>query len=222
MTAMGVVPLGAAAAGGPDDRAMAPAAAPAIVCAGHAEFGADGRRTRCDLAADAEFANMRLPAGSTVTFGADGQPRMVRFARTGAAYGQPLPAGTVLHFQGGRLRHFWLPVDTDIQGHRVRAQDDGAGVRLHPNGRLLAIWLVNDEVIDGVPCTSSGNVLRMGLGVMRLGTMRMAWFRSDGRLQQCLLANDATIDGHRLRRGSVVSLDPTGHVDLNAEKLSRW
>lgn len=147
---------------------------------------------------------------------------MASLSRASPVYGQPLPAGTLLHFAHRQLRHFWLPADTMIQGHLVRAQDDGAGARLHPNGRLQAIWLAHDEVIDGVPCTSSGNILRMGLGVIRLGTMRMAWFRPSGRLQQCMLSRDVTLDGHPLHKGDVLVLDVDGHIDLRAEKLSDW
>jgi len=58
--------------------------------------------------------------------------------------------------------------------------------------------------------------------VIRLGTLRMAWFRPDGRLQQCMLSRDVTLDGHVLRKSDVVSLDADGHVDTSAEKLSRW
>lgn len=194
----------------------------AVSCAGTAERYGDGRLRQCELAIDTTFGGQPIPAGSPVTFRPDGMPSMASLAHESPVYGQPLPAATVLHFADGRLRHFWLPADTVIQGHLIRAQDDGAGSRLHPSGRLLAIWLARDEVIDGVPCTSSGNVLRMGLGVIRLGTMRMAWFRPSGRLQQCMLSRDVTLDGHMLRKGEVVGLDVDGQVDLTAEKLFRW
>jgi hypothetical protein len=62
----------------------------------------------------------------------------------------------------------------------------------------------------------------MGLGVIRLGTMRMAWFWPNGRLQQCMLSRDITLDGHVLRTGDVVGLGIDGHVDPRAEKLSGW
>lgn len=213
----------ASADGAASGRARTEQAIPnAVSCTGTAERYADGRVRQCELARDTTFGGQPVPAGSRITLGPDGMPNMASLARESPVYGQPLPAATVLHFADGRLRHFWLPADTLIQGHLVRAQDDGAGARLHPNGRLLAIWLAQDEIIDGVPCTSSGNVWRMGFGVIRLGTMRMAWFRPDGRLQQCMLSRDMTLDGHALRKSDVVSFDIDGHVDLIAEKLFRW
>lgn len=198
------------------------AALSVVACTGSVERDAPGRLRHCELANDTLLGGQPVPAGSRVTFDPDGLPGMVRLSRESPVYGQPLPAGTILHFTDGRLRHFWLPSDTVIQGHLVRAQDDGAGARLHPNGRLLAIWLARDETIDGVPCTSSGNILRMGMGVIRLGTMRMAWFRPNGRLQQCMLSRDVMLDGHALHQGSVVGLDPDGRVDVNAQKLFHW
>ena len=143
----------------------------------------------------------------------------------GTVYGQTLPARTALHFANGdQLRHFWLPKETvtALQGHLVKGQDDGAGSRLHPNGTLLAIWLAQDEVIEGVPCTSSGNPFRMGLTAARLGTQRMAWFYDNGRLQQAMLSQDFTLQGHSFKKGEVISLDRDGKVDLNAKKLYEW
>jgi hypothetical protein len=197
-------------------------AADKVACAGTPDRYPEGQLRRCELSADATLAGLTVPAGSQLTFGPDGVPGMAILSRTAPIYGQPLPANTVLHIADGRLHHFWLPADTEIQGHLVRGQDDGAGARLHPNGRLLAIWLAKEEVINGVPCTSSANVLRMGLGVIRLGTKRMAWFRPDGRLQQCMLSRDITLDGHPMHKGDVLSLDVNGHTDPSAEKLSRW
>ena len=223
LLATGCHPAFGTAADGVGSRASAdPAASDAVACVEPSQRHANGRLRQCELATDAIFGGQPMPAGSHITFGPDGVPGMAILSRASPVYGQPLPAGTVLHFAHGRLHHFWLPADTMVQGHLVRAQHDGAGAQLHPNGRLKAVWLVHDEVIDGIPCTSSGNVLRMGLGVIRLGTMRMAWFRPNGRLQQCMLSRDVTLDGYALRRGDVIDLDVDGHVDLSAERLSRW
>jgi hypothetical protein len=214
--------VGAAADGAIPAPGAVRAPADAVGCAGTPEHDAGGHLRQCELAAAATLAGQPLPPGTHVSFGPDGVPDMAVLSRESPVYGQRLPSGTTLHFRGGQLHHFWLPADTQIQGHLVRGQDDGAGSRMHPNGRLLAIWLAQDEVIDRVPCTSSGNFLRMGFGVIRLGTQRMAWFRPDGRLQQCLVSRDFTLDGYPLRKGDVVSLDADGHVDPGAEKLFRW
>lgn len=194
----------------------------ADACAAASVHYSDGYLRQCVLGNDTTLGGQPIPSESRVTFRPDGTPGMITLSRESPVYGQPLPAGTTLHFADGRLRHFWLAADTVIQGYLIRAQDDGAGARLHPNGRLLAIWLAQDTMLDGVPCTSSANVFRMGLGVIRLGTMRMAWFRPDGRLQQCMLSRDVTLDGQMLRKGDVVGLDSEGHVDPRAKKLYEW
>jgi hypothetical protein len=182
-----------------------------------------GALESCTLAGPYVAGEHRLPPGSAVWFREDGSLRMSRLGADAPVSGQVLPTGTVLHFRPGNLlRHFWLPADTELQGHLVRSQSDGAGNRLHPNGRLLAIWLARDEDIDGVPCTSSGNPFRMGLGVIRLGTQRMVWFHDSGRLQQAMLSRDVELQGHRFEKGEVISLTPEGRIALGAPKLSGW
>ena len=109
-----------------------------------------------------------------------------------------------------------------LQGFLVRGQTNGAGIRLHPNGKLLAIWLAGDQEIDGVPCTSSMNIFQMGLGVISLGTQRMAWFYNNGRLRQAMLSRDIVLQGHSFNAGDVISLTRDGQIDLQAEKLSKW
>ncbi len=199
------------------------AAAPVAQCASQAKYYQDGKPSSCRVSQAFWVGNIQIPPGSDIAFRPNGEVGSAWLGNDGSVYGQALPAGTALHFgQGDRLRHFWLPRDTVLQGHLVKGQDDGAGSRLHPNGKLLAIWLAQDEVIDGVPCTSSGNVLRMGFGVIRLGTQRMAWFYDNGRLQQAMLAQDVTLQGQSFKKGEVISLGLDGKVDLNAKKLSEW
>lgn len=193
------------------------------LCASQVKYFHDGKPSFCQISRSFFIGNIQIPPASSIAFNPSGEFGSVWLGEEGVVYGQPLPAGSVLHFgSANRLRHFWLPKDTILQGHLVRGQDDGAGNRLHPNGKLLAIWLAQDEVIDGIPCTSSGNVLRMGFGVIRLGTQRMAWFYDNGRLQQAMLAQDLTLQGHSFKKGDVVSLSRDGTVILDAKKLSEW
>ncbi len=204
------------------DRAAVSGTQPAP-CASQIKYYADGKPRSCQVSSAFLVGDIQIPAGSNISLRQNGEVDIAWLGRETAIYGQALPEGTALFLTpGGRLRHFWLPRDTVLQGHLVRAQDDGAGSRLHPNGRLLAIWLAQDEEIDGVPCTSSGNVFRMGLGVIHLGTQRMAWFHDNGRLQQAMLSQDVTLQGHGLKKGQVISLTPDGKIDLNAKKLSEW
>ena len=202
---------------------LAEKSAGAPQCASQVKHYQDGQPSSCQVAKPFLVGAIQIPSGSNITLRPNGEVGSAWLGTDSTVYGQALPAGTVLHFgEGVRLRHFWLPRDMVLQGHLVKGQDDGAGARLHPNGKLLAIWLVQDEVIDGVPCTSSGNVLRMGFGVISLGTQRMAWFYDNGHLQQAMLSQNVTLQGHSFKRGDVVSLSLDGKVDLSAKKLSDW
>jgi hypothetical protein len=202
---------------------LAERAAQVAQCASRVKYYQDGKPSSCQVSQAFLIGNIQIPSGSDIAIRPNGEVGSAWLGKDSNVYGQALPAGTALHFgERDRLRHFWLPRDTVLQGHLVKGQDDGAGSRLHPNGKLLAIWLAQDEVIDGIPCTSSGNVLRMGFGVIRLGTQRMAWFYDNGRLQQAMLSQDVTLQGHGFKSGEVISLDPDGKVVLNSKKLSEW
>lgn len=198
-------------------------ATPGTHCAGQARQRSSGKVEACVLLQPYAFDGIELPAGSKASFREDGKVEQVRLNRDSPVYGQMLPAGTTLFFKHtGGLRHFWLPMDTVIQEHLVWGHEDGAGNQLHPNGKLKAIWLATDETIDGVPCTSSGNPLRVGLRASRLGTQRMVWFYDSGRLQQAMVSREFTLQGHTFKTGDVISLGPDGRIDLNAKRLSQW
>lgn len=170
----------------------------------------------CRLPQDTAVAGYPFPASSTLWFSEQGALAQARLGREAPVLGLPLPEGTQLFFRpDGSLRFFWLPRDTRLQGHLVRAQDDGQGNRLHPNGALRAIWLAEDETIDGVPCSSSGSVWRLGWRVIGLGTRRMAWFHDNGRLQQAMLGRDSVIQGRAMKAGEVVRLDAQGRLEVS-------
>jgi len=76
-----------------------------------------------------------------------------------------------------------------------------------------------DEMIDGVPCTSRAGLFKMPLRVTFLGTERMAWFYEDGHLKQALLSCKFTIQGHNFKKGDVICLGADGKLDLKAKKL---
>jgi hypothetical protein len=50
----------------------------------------------------------------------------------------------------------------------------------------------------------------------------MVWFYDDGHLQQAMLSQDFSLQGHSFKKGDVISLGPDGQVDMNAKKLSDW
>lgn len=197
-------------------------AAQVAQCANRIKYYEDGNPSSCQVSQAFMVGNIQIPSSSDISFRPNGDVGSAWLGKDGTVYGQPLPAGTALHFRkGDQLWSFWLPKGTVtvLQGHLVEGQDDGAGIRLHRNGKLLAIWLAQDEVIEGVPCTSSGNPFRMGLTAARLGTQRMAFFHDNGHLQQAMLSQDITLQGHSFKKGDVISLDGDGKVDLNAKKL---
>ena len=74
-------------------------------------------------------------------------------ARMDTLSGQLLPAGTVVHFTlEGVFDWCFLPENTKIQGYLSRGKGHEFMTGFHPNGQLKTAWLVNDEIIDGIPC----------------------------------------------------------------------
>ena len=190
-----------------------------IPCAETPSKHRNGRIKHCTLTREHRIGAQLLPPGSEVYHDETGALAEVVLGAEAAFSGQVLPAKASVFFErDGRMRFFWLHEDADIQGHRIWGHEDGAGNRLHPNGTVRAIWLAGDQEIDGIPCTTSGNVLRLGMRVMSLGTKRMAWFHDNGRLQQAMLSRDAVIQGHAFKKGDLISLRRDGTLDLAAPK----
>jgi hypothetical protein len=191
-----------------------------IPCVAKPRLHRNGAIKHCRLANEHRFGAHVIPPGSDVYLHDTGVPWRIVLGADAAIYGQVLPAKASIFLErDGRLRFFWLHEDAVIQGHRIPGHEDGQGNRLHPNGTVRAIWLAGDQEIDGIPCTSSGNVLRMGMRVMHLGTKRMAWFHDNGRLQQAMLSRDAVIQGHAFRKGDIISLRRDGTLDVAAPPL---
>lgn len=191
-----------------------------IPCAGTPSKYQTGKIKRCTLTREHRMGDQLLPPGSEVYLNETGALAQVVLGAEATFSGQLLPAKATVFFErDGRVRSFWLHEDAAIQGHRIWGHEDGQGNRLHPNGTVRAIWLAGDQEIDGIPCTTSGNVLRMGMRVMSLGTKRMAWFHDNGRLQQAMLSRDAVIQGHAFKKGDLISLRRDGTLDLAAPTL---
>jgi len=191
-----------------------------VPCAEPVKYFDSGKLDHCVLADEYSVAESSLPQGSEVFFNPTGRLSHSRLARATLFRGQALPANATVFFDGEtRIRSFWVASDTEIQGHMIRGHEDGLGNVLYPNGKLRAIWLARDEVIDGIPCTSSLNVRELGLRVIFLGARRMVWFYDDGKLQQAMLSQDISIRGRKLRKGEVVYFRPDGTPDVNERKL---
>ncbi len=201
-----------------------PPQAAEVPCAGTPKRHDNGQVEQCTLARDYPIGDIKLPEGSQVTFTKSGVLAEAFLAGQVLVSGRTLPAKATLFFDpAGRMRHFWLREECSIQGYRLRAMGKGytgyLGHMLHPNGKLRAVWLAGEEVIDGLPCASRLPLLQGGWRAIRLGAQAMAWFYEDGHLRQAMLARDTTIQGQSLRKGEVLSLRRDGTLDLVAQKL---
>jgi hypothetical protein len=191
-----------------------------IPCGGNVEYHSNGKIKSCILSRDYTVEGYLLPHASKVFFGPGGELDQCRLGDSAGICGQVFPVGSTIFFNHwGQKVSFWLRSNTVIQGHEISATDDGIGNSMYPTGKLKAIWLADDQDIEGVPCTSSGNIFRFGFSVLHLGTRRMAWFHENGRLRQAMLSRDITIQGHSFSKGDIVSFDTNGKIDLGASKL---
>ena len=161
----------------------APTEIQGVPCQGRVKYFENGRIQVCTLARDHTILDQPLPAGTQVFFSADGRLREFLLGREAVVYGQLWPAYSRLWTVDklGQIR-VWPAKDIVVQGHLLKMVDDGIGHYLYPDGKVRALWLRQDEVIDGVPCTSSSNVIKMPVRVAFMGTERMAWFYPDGHL----------------------------------------
>jgi hypothetical protein len=191
-----------------------------VPCVGKVQYHKNGKLQSCYLAQDYRIEGNQLPAGSRLFFFKDGNPSECWISKEASFYGQSLPAKTSVFFnRWGFKFSFWLPKEMRIQGHLIPSTHDGVGNSLHLNGKLKAIWLADDEEINGVPCSSSGDIRRFGKKVLSLGTKRMVWFYDNGNLQQAMISRDITIQGYPFKKGDIIYFGADGRIDLNAKKL---
>lgn len=126
----------------------------------------------------------------------DGRLDNLELAHDRHVQGYVFPAATRLFFdRDGRLAHAWLSQDTVLDGRpcRGRWKIDTA---FHANGRVKAFFPRDDLEIDGVLCAAS--------------LFHPIYLHPDGRLRQCKLAADATIDGRTYRKGEEVEFSAEG------------
>jgi len=178
----------------------------------------------CILGQAATVSGFPLPAGARVEF-RKGRGFSCPLPQAAAIRGLPLPAGTTVFFSNGwepEIRdtwRCWLPVKSLLQGHLCAVTDDGCGHVFYPSGKIRAIKLAQDEEIDGVPCTSSQNPLRLGTRVMFYGLDALAWFYEDGHLAQGMVSRKCTIQGREFKPGDIVRLTPEGRLDPTDKTL---
>jgi|GEM_PF-2049117 len=180
-----------------------------------------GELARCCLVRELTTpSGFKLPAGTEIWSFSQGQPWACCLHGDSHFCGVALPKHSTVFLSpvpmGWRL---WPSKDVTIQGHVCHQIDDGSGHVFYRDGKLRAIWVLGVEEIDGVPCTSDARGMPMGVSLY--GSDCMAWFYENGHLQQGMLAQDETIQGHTLKKGDIVSLKPEGGIDLSAKPLGR-
>lgn len=191
-----------------------------IPCSGNVHYWKNGKIKSCYLSKDYEIDGNLLPVDSELFLEENGNPSRCEISKEAKFYGLSLPPKTCVFFnRWGHKLSFWLKDDTRIQGYLIASSNDGIGNSLYTNGKLKAIWLADEEEINGVPCTSSNNPFRFGSQVTSLGTKRMVWFYENGNLQQAMLSRDITIQGHFFKKGDIIYFDQDGKVDLVSKKL---
>jgi hypothetical protein len=84
-----------------------------------------------------------------------------------------------------------------IDGHPCRGRWK-VDTAFHPNGRVRAFFPPDTIEIDGVACAAS--------------VFHPVYLHPDGRLRQCKLARDVTIDGQTIERGETLRLDEAGRA----------
>ena len=131
------------------------------------------------------------------------------WSRDDTISGQPLPAGTVVHFKADSVFDWcFLKRNTEIQGYLCRGQGHGFMTGFHPNGQLRTAWLVNHEMIQGIPCARYRfmNALFGGGDATR--------FHDNGQLAFATLYEDCIIDGIEMD-GRRVSVDQSEIVPVS-------
>lgn len=113
--------------------------------------------------------------------------------------GNILPRLTWIYLSpSGELAHGWLDHNTTLNGHACRGTGyKGWSVQFHPGGRLKSCFLVDVEVIDGVPC-------QRGTFWNELSGSTSVLLREDGTLASCKAARTFQRGGNTVRGGERV------------------
>lgn len=126
--------------------------------------------------------------------------------------GQPLAAGTGVHFtEEGVFKWCFLQENTEIQGYLCRGEGHGFMTGFHPNGQIRIAWLAEDQVIQGVPCRKF-QFLTAALGWVEGDKNGSTVFHENGLLRYCELSENFTIGGQSFRKGDVLRFDQDGKL----------
>ena len=135
----------------------------------------------------------------------NGQLKSCILARDDTLSEQPFPEGTRLAFrENGDLWRCYLSKDAEIHGYLCKGKEDGFRTLFYSVDKPKRIWLVNDEIIDNVPCAKYDYFSRNDVT-----------FHENGRLQSCKLSADFTKREITLKKGDDIRLDDQGNLVLS-------
>ena len=139
---------------------------------GYAWVFPDGRLSRCTVSIDTSFGEAQIPKGSIIELWSDGTTDYVLLAHSAKIAG-------FLARGGGPL-----------------GPAEGSITRFYRSGKLRSLYLVHDQVIQGVPCRSGSWAILTD----PINGGNFVEFYEDGKLKSCKLTRDfeGQIRGKRL------------------------
>jgi hypothetical protein len=125
--------------------------------------------------------------------------------------GQLLPSGTGIHLTDtGVLDWCFLEDDTKIQGHLCRGNGHGFMTSFHPNGKLKTVWLAEDEIIQGIPCSKFRFLSAVFAGIH--GKTGQTSFYENGQLKYCELSRDFIVNNKTYKKGNALKFSANGEL----------
>jgi len=157
--------LSADAGGAPPPTTRKALAQPTVIqgfpCAkGYAWFFSNGELSRCTLDREAIFAEITVPSGSIISLLSDGRPAFVQMSKDAPVH------------------------DFACQGGSILGAGEGPVVGFYPSGKLKLCSLVQDQEVQGVPCSKGGFLASLH------GVDPSVLFYESGKLHSCRLTKD--------------------------------
>jgi hypothetical protein len=176
----------------------------------------NGKIKTCVLSNDFTIEGYKFPINSKVNFNYNGSLSHVELGSEAIILNQFFPKGTIILLNHwGEKFNFWLSKPMKIQDHHLDSRNDGIGDCLYPNsGKLKKFWLAQEEIIDGIPCTSSANIIKYGWSAISKGTDRMIYLFENGKLKQAMLSKDYIIKDKHFTKGNIITFDENGIPNL--------
>lgn len=184
-----------------------------IPCIGKITFNDNQSIHICFLSKETKILGYLIPGQSKLIFNKNGTLDQFILGKEAVILDQNFPANTRFFLNRWNENiSFWLPEKRNIQGYEIASSNDGVGTPLFPNGKLKEIWLVKDQIIEGVPCSTGANVFKYGFHVISLGTERRVKLYDNGHLKQAMLSNDCVIQNHNFKQGEFIKLNENGSL----------